>query len=141
MVRSMVSDSKIIKLRTHYFIGSGIPKHDTLKVERLDGLEFTVDPILEKYLEKDSIIIKTEVTNKFAGHRVPTGDPERFIITELSVYNIEKDRVVSIDSFRIGEQWEWYPEAKKISDNNLDPGESRMYQMKLKLSKGNYQLD
>jgi nitrate/TMAO reductase-like tetraheme cytochrome c subunit len=124
--------------KMHYFMGSGIAKHDTLKVERLDGLEFCLDGILPEYSANDSLVLKVMVTNKFAGHRVPTGDPERFIITTLSVYDLSTQSLVAQDSFRIGEEWLWYPEAKKLSDNNLMPGESRKYQLVTKLPAGNY---
>ncbi len=80
------------------------------------------------------------VTNKFAGHKVPTGDPERFILTTLSIYDMAANKLVGQDTFRIGEEWIWYPEAKKIADNNLFPGESREYQMRIKLPTGNYEF-
>jgi len=127
--------------RMHYFMGSGIPKLHGLKPERLDGLHYELIGVKDVYSYKDSISFKTIVTNKFAGHRVPTGDPERFIITKLSVYDLSNSSCVAVDSFRIGERWEWYPVAKKVGDNNLNPGESREYQLATQLSKGQYKFE
>ncbi len=71
---------------------------------------------------------------------MPTGDPERFIIIKLSIIDLINENIVAVDSFRIGEHWEWYPVAKKIGDNNLDPGESRAYEISSVLPKGDYQF-
>jgi nitrate/TMAO reductase-like tetraheme cytochrome c subunit len=138
--RPVAEGSAPIKSSMHYFMGSGIPKHDTLSVERLDGIVFSFNPIKEHYDSNDSIIISATATNSLAGHRVPTGDPERFIISELSIVELSTENIVAIDSFRIGELWEWYPSAKKIGDNNLNPGESRVYKIATKLPKGNYRF-
>ncbi len=126
-----------VKSRMHYFMGSGIPKLDTLSPERLDGLQYNFDTFKTTWSRSDSVVLTTTVTNKFAGHRVPTGDPERFIITKFSVLDTNK-QLVATDSFRIGEHWEWYPVAKKIADNNLNPGDSRTHRMQLHLPPGNY---
>jgi nitrate/TMAO reductase-like tetraheme cytochrome c subunit len=138
--RPLTKDSLAKPGKMHYFMGSGIAKHDTLNVERLDGLEFIFDDILSHYTSKDSLRLSVMVTNKFAGHKVPTGDPERFILTTLSIYDMAANKLVGQDTFRIGEEWIWYPEAKKIADNNLFPGESREYQMRIKLPTGNYEF-
>ncbi len=139
--RSLVKGAPVRKSRMHYFMGSGIPKLDGLKQERLDGLTYEFTDMKTSYSAQDSVILKTEVTNRFAGHRVPTGDPERFIITKLSVFDTSDGRLVAVDSCRIGERWEWYPVAKKMADNNLNPGESRSYQIATVLPKGNFKFE
>ena len=139
--RHITTDMPVRKSRMHYFMGSGIPKYDTLTPERLNGLEYEIFPLKTTYNEGDSVFFKTTVTNKFAGHKVPTGDPERFIITKLSIIDLVNQKVVLEDSFRIGEQWEWYPVAKKIADNNLNPSESRTYKIVSQLKKGEYSFD
>lgn len=139
--RSIVKGAPERASRMHYFMGSGIPKLKGLKPERLDGLQYEFPALQKNYNESDSVIIKTVVTNKFAGHRVPTGDPERFIITKLSIFDKANGRLVAVDSFRIGEHWEWYPVAIKMADNNLNPGESRAYQLAALLVKGEYRFE
>lgn len=114
------------KSRQHYFMGSGIPKHIDLETKMLNGLtyDFNAPPKLMKL--NNELDFKFTVKNSNAGHRVPTGDPERFILVEFSLLN-EQKQVVANQTERIGEKWEWYPEAKKISDNNLNPLEERTY--------------
>ncbi len=139
--RPVAEGTAVTYSRLHYFMGSGIPKHDTLVVERLDGLSFNFENISTNYLANQPITLVATATNKFAGHRVPTGDPERFIILDLTIIDLNKTDTVASESFRIGEHWEWYPVAKKISDNNLFPGESRDYQILSTLSTGSYRFN
>lgn len=43
--------------------------------------------------------------------------------------------------YRIGEEWQWSPEAKKLSDNNLKPREKRSYSFEERLNeKGSWTL-
>ena len=48
--------------------------------------------------------------------------------------------MVVVDSFRNGEHWEWFLDAKKMKDNNLSPGDSRAYEVSSKLPKVSYQF-
>lgn len=138
--RPITKDSVAKSGTMHYFMGSGIAKHDTLNVERLDGLVFNLDGVLPEYSSNAPINLSVVVTNKLAGHNVPTGDPERFILTTLAIYEISSNNLVKQDTFRIGEEWIWYPEAKKLSDNNLLPDESREYSINAKLPAGRYKF-
>ncbi len=135
--RPAAAGSDTTMSRLHYFMGSGIPKHDTLTTERLDGLVYDLSGIKTEYGAADSIVLAITVANKVAGHRVPTGDPERFILTVVTIEDTV-GRVVQADTFRIGEKWVWYPEAHKVADNNLNPGESRTYQVSARLSPGHF---
>ncbi len=112
--------------RLHYFAGSGIPKLDTAETKALSGLCIYPSTLKKTYSIKESIIFNLKVINEFAGHKLPTGDPERFYNISFILKN-EVDKVVSTKTERIGEQWEWYPEAKKIADNNLLPKEERIF--------------
>jgi len=99
--------------RLHYFAGSGIPKLDTAKTKALKGLGIYPSTPKKTYFKNDSIIFNLKVINEFAGHKLPTGDPERFYNISFILKN-EENKVVSTKTERIGEQWEWYPEAKKL---------------------------
>lgn len=112
--------------RFHYFPGSGIPKFDTVVTKSLNGLGIYPSQLKTTYRPKDSIVFTLKVINEFAGHKVPTGDPERFFNISFTLSN-EKGTVLATKTERIGEQWEWYPEAKKIGDNNLAPKEERLF--------------
>jgi len=126
--RSIVSGFEPRKSHLHYFMGSGIPKFIDKPTKMLNGLLIKTIPIKENNKIGDSLSIKVSLTNEFAGHKVPTGDPERFFLIEQSIYT--KDSALLIQKTdRIGEVWEWYPEAKKISDNNLLPKEERIFKL------------
>ena len=127
-VRSIVSGHEARKSHLHYFMGSGIPKFIDKPTKMLNGLLIKTIPLQEVYNAGDTVSLKVSLTNEFAGHKIPTGDPERFFLIEQAVYT--KDSVLLVEkTHRIGEEWEWYPEAKKISDNNLLPKEERIFSL------------
>lgn len=138
--RSVVAGMPERKSRFHSFPASGIPKSPSHHPERLESLAFDLTLMKKIYAPTDSIIFSITLTNAHAGHRVPTGNPERFIITEM-ILSDDNGQEISKKQERIGEHWEWHPVVEKISDNNLDPGESRTYSMEQKpLTKGKYKL-
>lgn len=128
------------KSHMHFFTGSGIPKFDTVKTTIQNGLAFYPAKFNQKINATDSLSFTLKVKNEFAGHRVPSGDPERFILINFELSD-ENGKAISSKKYRIGEEWQWYPTAKKLSDNNMDPGEERNYVFnQSKLGKGNYNL-
>ncbi|MDZ4709570.1 MAG: multiheme c-type cytochrome [Saprospiraceae bacterium] len=116
----------IRKSHAHFFPGSGIPKFDTLETRMLNGLGIYPKEPKKMYALMDTLIFTIKVKNEFAGHRLPTGDPERFFNIDFALKNAA-GHIRSSKTERIGEQWLWYPEAKKLSDNNLMPGEERSF--------------
>jgi cytochrome c554/c'-like protein len=114
------------KSRFHYFSGSGIPKLKGVAATMLNGLEITPQKIKTNYKINETLNYTLKIKNEHAGHRVPTGDPERFFIIQFEMKD-EMGKVITTKKYRIGEEWQWYPEAKKLSDNNLNPGEKRVY--------------
>ncbi len=109
----------------HFFPGSGIPKVVTANTKSLNGLGIYPSKLDDTYSKMDSIIFKLKLINEFAGHNVPTGDPERFFEISFILRN-GTGTILSTKTERIGEHWVWYPEAKKISDNNIAPLEERL---------------
>jgi hypothetical protein len=114
------------KSHYHTFAGSGIPKFDSVETNILNGLAFYPEEVKSSYSLADSIYYSFRVKNEFAGHKVPTGDPERFILVQFHLRD-EQNKLIAADTNYIGEHWEWYPKAKKISDNNMLPKEERAY--------------
>jgi len=138
--RSIVLGYDKRKSRKHSFVGSGIPKDTTYVPERLDGYAFYPSTLQKNYKMKDSLIFNFRVKNEYAGHRVPTGDPERFFIFQFQLLDAS-GVVIDNKKERIGEEWQWYPEAKKVSDNNMNPLEERTFNFNSLLKqKGNYTL-
>lgn len=111
----------------HWFAGSGIPKRKGMEAVALQGMAFYPDTLTQAYNVGDRITFQLVLKNEFAGHRLPSGDPERFYLIHLTMRDSETNTLLAESNGRIGEKWEWYPEAKKIDDNNLDPKESRNY--------------
>lgn len=112
--------------RYHYFPGSGIPKLASAKTRGLNGLAIYPAPFDSAYAKSDSIFYTVKVVNEFAGHKVPSGDPERFYHITFTLSD-EEGRVLSTQTEKIGEEWQWYPTVKKLSDNNLEPNEARTF--------------
>lgn len=124
--RSLVAGYPKRKSHAHFFTGSGIPKFDSVKTTVFNGLSFEPSNMKSSYKLADSLIYNLKVKNEFAGHRVPSGDPERFILIKMELFD-EKGKVVNQKIERIGEKWQWYPVAKKLADNNMNPSEVRNY--------------
>ncbi len=118
----------------HFFAGSGIPKVDTADTKILNGLKIYPSTLESTYSIMDSIMFSLKVKNEFAGHNVPTGDPERFFNISF-ILRSETGAILSTKTERIGEHWEWYPEAKKIADNNLAPNEERIFDFSYQATK------
>lgn len=124
--RAIVHQGQIRKSHYHGFPGSGIPKFYNTKVEGLNGLEIFTDMPENVYASGDRLFYTLKVKNSFAGHKVPTGDPERFFLIIFTISD-QDGNVLKKETHRIGEQWQWYPEAKQLSENNLKPLEERVY--------------
>ncbi|MCB0631342.1 MAG: multiheme c-type cytochrome [Saprospiraceae bacterium] len=110
----------------HAFPGSGIPKLASETTKGLNGMGIYPSPFNSTAAKMDSIIYKLTLINEFAGHNLPTGDPERFYNITFTLKN-EKDSVLANQMERIGEEWQWHPIVEKLSDNNLKPKEERTY--------------
>lgn len=127
--RPLVYDGAILPTRKHTWVGSGIPKFDGVK-KLLDGyvpgLDVQIVPSKQEYEVGEKAFFKVLLTNQRSGHFLPTGDPEYFITLNLSLLDKE-GRILQDTTYRIGQEWQWWPEAKKLSDNRLTPLEQRAY--------------
>ncbi|AOP34498.1 hypothetical protein A0128_11955 [Leptospira tipperaryensis] len=110
----------------HTFIGGGVPKTFALFDSQWKGYQSGLKIGEPKWFlsEKEGIRLSLTLENTLAGHNVPTGDPERHLIVE-AILQDENGREVSKEVQKIGQNWEWYPEAKLVSDNRIRSGEKR----------------
>ena len=114
----------------HLWTGSGIPKwfagYDTL-LERgyQSGLGVSVDAG-----NRDGSKATITLSNEKAGHWLPTGDPERFILVLARQLN-KRGEVLHETQTRIGQEWLWSP-ARKVGDTRLKSGETRLWKPQLK---------
>ncbi|HJN74744.1 MAG TPA: multiheme c-type cytochrome [Myxococcota bacterium] len=104
--------------RRHLFLGSGIPK-DSLPPEEV-AFYSLFPPAVDVEFVGDEVVL----TNSRADHLVPTGDPERYLLVKVEALDA-KGQVLATTTYRIGQVWEWWPAAKQIADNRLQPGETR----------------
>ena len=119
------------KSHQHHFPGSGIPKFIGRKSIGLTGLKFMTEITQETYKPGETATFRLKVENKYAGHKIPTGDPERFILVKFAIK--DTNSTIIKKEFRIGEVWEWHPKAVKLSDNNLQPCETRTFEFEVNI--------
>lgn len=106
----------------HWWRGAGIPKfagiHPPAEANP-PGLDLTAT-------WTDAGLAVT-ATNARAGHRLPTGDPERWVQMDVRWLDAGGAPVGEPWSARFGQTWEWYPEARKVADDRLAPNEARTW--------------
>lgn len=69
--------------------------------------------------------------NVRAGHRVPTGDPERYLLltTRVVAGTTGAGPVIAGARARLGQRWIWWPLARKLDDDRLAPGQVRSWEV------------
>jgi len=80
----------------------------------------------------EEALVEVYLEHAGAGHRVPTGDPERFLLVIAEAVSAD-GRVLASLQHRAGQSWTWWPVAKKTDDNRLSPGESRVMPLRFTL--------
>jgi hypothetical protein len=108
--------------RRHLFIGSKIPKEKLPDAYRKYYDLF--DSGLTADVAREGAALKLVLKNVRAGHLLPTGDPERYILVKTALLDA-RGAIASQHTYRIGQEWVWYPKAQKRSDNRLKPLEER----------------
>jgi hypothetical protein len=127
--RPLTAEGKARHTRRHTWIGSAIPKFpggDYIVDGYKSGLDVVVYSSPEKSAGKDSAYLSVSVTNQGAGHYIPTGDPEYFLTIDVRFAD-KNENTLKDTTFKIGQEWEWWPKARKLSDNRLKPLEQRNY--------------
>ncbi len=133
--RPLVVGGRSRATRRHWFGGSMIPKQERFEAEIAairqhypDGLNVDWVGLPNKLLASAAITLQFNVYNERAGHLLPTGDPERFLLVTARVKDPQGSTIAE-RSERIGAVWEWSPQPRKISDNRLKPRERRTYEL------------
>jgi hypothetical protein len=109
--------------RRHLFLGSKIPKEMNVPAEQRAFYDLFSSG-LSVEVRAGQLILR----NARAGHLLPTGDPERFILVKAELLDAA-GAVIDRLTHRIGQQWEWHPKARKLSDNRLKPLEQRVLRL------------
>ena len=108
----------------HWWRGAGIPK--------VSGVQPPVEanpPGLGVSATWGEGVLLLELRNDNAGHRLPTGDPERWVQVDVNFQNSDGVAVSPTWSQRIGQTWKWWPEPVKLGDNRLEPREARTHEV------------
>ncbi|MFK5983890.1 MAG: multiheme c-type cytochrome [Pseudomonadota bacterium] len=83
--------------------------------------------------KKDQLTIS--ITNSGAGHKAPTGDPDRFII--LDFFWLDHQQIeTALGSIKFKRQIVWQPIMFVWSDNRLAPGESTQLTVRIPSARG-----
>lgn len=106
--------------RRHYWPGAGVYKEPGVGPP-LDLLP----PGMQVSAEVQGGELVVTARNGTAGHKVPTGDPERFVTVDVMF--LAGDKAIAKSTHRFGQRWEWWPAPKMLGDNRLAPQESRSF--------------
>ncbi len=129
-VRRRVAAAPGLSERTshrHWWTGGGVPKwydaYDSLLARGFaPALEVAIGAPRH---DADAVRVPIDLTNRSAGHALPTADPERYILVRATLFDAAGDTLAR-DSLRLGQTWAWDP-ARKIDDNRLAQGETRRW--------------
>ena len=137
--RPLVEGGEVRAGRRHLWLGSLVPKAPLTPEEESyyalfePGIDLSLAPATHS--EEEGRVVRIVVENKRAGHMLPTGDPERFLLVHIEATD-QEGRLIASLQHRIGQRWEWHPVARKLSDNRLAPGEVRVLTLPIEEQEG-----
>jgi hypothetical protein len=118
--RPVAKDSPIRYGRRHLWRGG----HDPEMVKRAVAVQVQADPPAPK--PGDDVTLTLTLINAGAGHKIPTGDPDRYFTVEFTVRD-SNGAVVHEQSDTMGRWILWQPVIVEVYDNRLLPLASRDY--------------
>jgi hypothetical protein len=98
--------------------------HDPDMIKRAVAVQVRTDMVASK--PGDRVGVTLTVINAGAGHKIPTGDPDRHLTIEFSVVDRE-GRVLDQQTSTMGRWILWQPAVVELYDNRLLPLASREY--------------
>ena len=127
--RQMATDGPIRKGRRHLWRGG----HDPEQVKRALTVGLTADRGELRSGERTTWTLS--LTNSGAGHMVPTGDPDRYLLAEIEVRDAQ-GRVVASRRETIRRWIVWWPVIYEYRDTRIPPLENRDVALSYTLPKG-----
>lgn len=119
--RPVAVNGPIRRGRQHLWRGG----HDTGMIQRAVAVQVKADAPSPK--PGDRLRITLTLINAGAGHKIPTGDPDRHFTVEFSVVD-RQGNVLDRQSSTMGRWILWQPAIVELYDNRLLPLASRDYQ-------------
>ena len=107
-------------VRRHWWRGAGIPK-----IEGRYPPSKANPPGLDLTATADGSTLTLVATNANAGHKLPSGDPERWVQIDARFLDAAGEPVGEPFQHRIQQEWDWSIPPTRVADNRLDPRESR----------------
>jgi len=144
--RALVPGGPVRRTGLHGWIGSHLPKGgetapalwDSMASRLPPGVTLRADPA-PRAAAGSRAAWSVRAVNANAGHRLPTGDPERSVWLELAALGEAGDTLARAEQ-RIEQRYQWSPVAKKLADNRLAPGESTSVTLRYRVPIGSYRL-
>jgi len=99
--------------------------HDPDMIKRAVAVQVVADPPQPR--PGESVTFTLTLINAGAGHKIPTGDPDRHFTVEFLVQD-EEHRVIQHQTDTMGRWILWQPVIWEVYDNRLLPLASRDYQ-------------
>lgn len=122
--------------RRHWFGGSGIPKRPedepavaAMRAHYPDGARLEWVELPASAAAGQPLRLRFSVTNAGAGHRLPTGDPERHLELTARVRG-PHGAVLAERTETLGAVYQWDP-IELLEDTRLAPRESRSFELEL----------
>ncbi len=134
LVERPVAEGGPIRLgRRHLWRGG----HDPDMIKRAVAVQVRADPPVPK--PGEPVRVTATLINAGAGHKIPTGDPDRHVTVEFVVRD-KAGKVLKQQSETMGRWILWQPVILEIHDNRLLPLASRDYTFEFRMPKGTTQL-
>ena len=118
--RALVAGGPVREVRQHLWWGGHQPK----MLNRALQVELSSDHTDYRAGQKTRYFLT--LANGGAGHKLPTGDPDRYLTIEFSVLN-QKGESVTHSSKTIGRWLIWKPIIFEYYDNRIEPLEKRTF--------------
>ncbi len=118
--RPVATGAPIRQGRRHLWRGG----HDPEMIKRAVAVQVVADPPTPK--PGDELRLTLTLINAGAGHKLPTGDPDRHFTVEFSVED-EDQKVLKSQTDTMGRWIMWQPAIVELHDNRLLPLASREY--------------
>ena len=118
--RPVALGGPVRKGRQHLWRGG----HDPDMVKRAVAVQVKADQAFPKPGERIGVTLT--LINAGAGHKIPTGDPDRFFTVEFSVED-QRGNVLEQQSSTMGRWILWQPAIVELYDNRLLPLAGREY--------------
>lgn len=128
-------DYPVRRTRRHWFGGSLIPKKPEFEAEMVPMREAFPDGARIAWVERPESLppgararLTFAITNAEAGHTLPTGDVERFLLVTARVVDATGTPLAERVE-RFGTRYQWEPTVRKLEDNRLAPRETRTFSL------------